>query len=586
MRRIRLFSVLSVAALSAATALALGPHTRAASDEGKPDCSDGAFAQLCTEVDDYQNAFGYYVGHDEPSALFYSNTPGSGNHMQYNVTLPTEPVEANNSSPTEAHSFETTPAFWFGMAMCDTQSYPEQSNTCTPDSDSNIVDSTVPNSWHHAPGVAFQELQFYPPGWVPQWAWDSCDPTKWCAALTIDSLSEDPITGHLLNPSCQSQILGGLEYVNFAFLTLNGAPIGPPNPLQFDPNTSGNPLGNGNVLFMNPGDNIAVSLHDTSSGLETEVTDNTTHQHGFMTASAANGFGQIRYNPGAQNGACQMLPYDFHPMYSTSTPQTRVLWAAHSYNVAMDVETGHFDFCSSVDTSTPEQSCSASGTEGAANFADGTEPSDADDNFCFGPSINPAPLLYQVTGCADSNDPGFDGTSYQSNYWPNSLTATTAPTPFLFTSPLSGANDSTTYATPYATYAFEADLPRIEDVPGSQHCIRYIGDHGSTAVGTNCTNPPLDDEHNPAAFYPYFSSANVGPSGACQWGAGTNWSSGQPGANTYGGRSAQFGPGYYTAYWVFGGHGASQVRLNNFNSAASGGSGTTPSSITATANLC
>jgi hypothetical protein len=34
--------------------------------------------RLCTEVDNAQAAFGHYVGHDEPSVLFYSHVPGSG----------------------------------------------------------------------------------------------------------------------------------------------------------------------------------------------------------------------------------------------------------------------------------------------------------------------------------------------------------------------------------------------------------------------------------------------------------------------------------------------------------------------------
>ena len=44
---------------------------------------------LCTEVQDYEAAFhGAYVGHDEPSVLYYSNVPGAGNRNQWQVTLP------------------------------------------------------------------------------------------------------------------------------------------------------------------------------------------------------------------------------------------------------------------------------------------------------------------------------------------------------------------------------------------------------------------------------------------------------------------------------------------------------------------
>ena len=62
----------------------------------------------------------------------------------------------------------------------------------TPDSDTNIKDGTDPAApdyiGKHA-GTAFMEMQFYPPGWVSWPAGISCDATKWCAALNIDSLS-------------------------------------------------------------------------------------------------------------------------------------------------------------------------------------------------------------------------------------------------------------------------------------------------------------------------------------------------------------------------------------------------------------
>jgi hypothetical protein len=235
---------------------------------------------MCAEVQDPSTAFGTgtkYVGHDEPSTLFYSNVPGSGNRMQYNLTIPSQPAGAYTNS--KSYDFQLHPAFWFGMAMCDTFSYPETNKKCTPDSDKNIVDPTMQA---RAAGVAFEELQFYPPGWIPQFAGSSCDPTKWCVALNIDSLSENPFTGQVMNPTCQSQILGGVEYVNFAFLTLNGAPLGAPNPLDFNPATSGFPQ-NPNTFFLNPGDKATVNLHDSPSGLVTTVSDATTRQRAART---------------------------------------------------------------------------------------------------------------------------------------------------------------------------------------------------------------------------------------------------------------------------------------------------------------
>jgi hypothetical protein len=89
------------------------------------------------------------------------------------------------------------------------------------------------------PGTAFTELQFYPPGRVKQFHGRRCDARDWCAALTIDSLSEDLVNGITLNPARQGEIRGGFEYVSFVFLTRSGTPIGPPNPLQFNSATSG-----------------------------------------------------------------------------------------------------------------------------------------------------------------------------------------------------------------------------------------------------------------------------------------------------------------------------------------------------------
>ena len=121
------------------------------------------YSTLCTELANPQEAYpGEYVGHDEPANVFWSNVPGSGNQAQYQLILPHDPSPRNPAS--KSYQFELNGSFWFGMAMCDTQSYPLQISTCPPDSDSNILDpATSPN---HA-GVAFMELQLYPPGWVP-----------------------------------------------------------------------------------------------------------------------------------------------------------------------------------------------------------------------------------------------------------------------------------------------------------------------------------------------------------------------------------------------------------------------------------
>jgi hypothetical protein len=188
------------------------------------------------------------------------------------------------------------------------------------------------------PGVAFMEMQFYPPGWIT-----SNSATQWTAALNIDSLSQNGNTGQGNNAACG----GAIEYVNYAFIQTDGVPPGPPNPLLQNGSTF---TANANTLYMNPGDELLVTEVDTAHGLKITVTDLTTGQSGFMVASAANGFGQILFDPNGTScdPATHNPPYDFHPMYATSSEHTRVPWAAHSYNIAFSDEIGYFEYCNTV----------------------------------------------------------------------------------------------------------------------------------------------------------------------------------------------------------------------------------------------
>ena len=61
-----------------------------------------------------------------------------------------------------------------------------------------------------------------------------------------------------------------------------------------------------------------------------------------MTASIANGFGHILYQPDSDSATWQ--PYAFHPEYSTGNPRGNT-WSAHTYNVAYSDEIGHFENC-------------------------------------------------------------------------------------------------------------------------------------------------------------------------------------------------------------------------------------------------
>jgi hypothetical protein len=522
-------SVTAVVAAVGAFALGIVPVAAASPSQHMAiNCAEAS--AMCTEVANSWDVFGHYVGHDEPSALFYSNVPGSGNHMSYDVTLPTDPSARNPTAAGKSYAFELSGADWFGMALCDTQSYPEQLSTCTPDSDSNIVDPAV--SPVHA-GEAFMEMQFYPPGWVPWPTWavavgaSSCDPTHWCAALNIDSLSLNPLTGQQNNAACENLV--GEEYLNFAFITKNGVAQAPANPVDstlttFTPDQSKD-------LFMNSGDRLRVAFTDTPNGVQVTIYDRSTHQFGSMTASAANGFAQVKYDP--TGTGCTAIPYDFHPMYSTSSPATRVTWAAHSYNIAFDSEIGHFQFCNGpvaipatpfgIDSNGNVTTCPAGDTEGAGAAA---QPADGDDAFCF-----PAQeaLLDKVAGCTFTNT-GFDGVSYQP-VWPDGNTRL-HPTPFQFASPETGRN----YNVQYQQAALEADLPDIEGNPPA--CNR--------TTGANCTLIPVTDDGQPAAFYPFYSTT---------WDHGCVWQFGNniPGQITNFGGNAQWGNLLQLAYTKKGG---------------------------------
>ena len=53
------------------------------------------YSPLCPDLANSAEVFGAdeYVGHDEPSLLFYSDDPGSGNSNLYKVRLPTDPKQ-------------------------------------------------------------------------------------------------------------------------------------------------------------------------------------------------------------------------------------------------------------------------------------------------------------------------------------------------------------------------------------------------------------------------------------------------------------------------------------------------------------
>jgi hypothetical protein len=485
---------------------------------------------------------GWYVGHDEPGIRFISHTPGSANTMTYLFKVPVDPSRAPTPSGSVTVYGQDSIAPWFGLAMCDPDSYPQ--NPCTPDSDTNASGSLDPD----AAGSAFMELQLYPPGFTPFIDSTSCSVTKWCAALTIDSL-ECNFQFAYCNPGCQ-------EPVNFAFLQTNGVPAGPPSPQLSDVSTF---LPNSDTLLINQGDVLKISISDPPQGFTTVIRDLTTGQTGYMVASAANGFMNTNLT------TCNGTPFTFHAEFSTASVTNQVPWAADIAGGPLVVqEIGHSEVCNSLKFDDPFSESFANGqsfldqdtydtcvggSEGpktigegpcTANVAGVTTCQDAETQGPDGPQAcptdNPASgtlceyadaycfpqgsRVIEVNGAtttawSDANqcaadryqngDLDFDGLSYLRSAWPASGNPN-RPTSLGLVGPFLGNGQ------PYPQIQFETDIN------GSAYLC-------NTATGGDCTAPPIS-----ASFYPYYSlsSASASPLGSdktsCVWNFGGNLS--------------------------------------------------------------
>ena len=404
-------------ALVVLSALA-GPAAARADSYGETLCQERPF--MCLDPYHSIGDNGAYTGHDEPTVQFSSHRPGTGGKdLLYYVKLPINaPVKPKQDGTGGTWDFQRRATFWLSITMCDTESSPNFTKTCTPNSDANArFRSADPHSPHYlgkAPGSAFMELQFYGPGWVPQFDGFGCTATKWCANLTIDSLSDQDNTGIQQNADClNNHFLVGEEPINWAYITKSGKSLAPANPLSLsDGDGTGLSVDPKKVLLFNPGDTLRVHMHDTPAGYRVDITDLTTGQSGSMTASIANGFGHILFQPNAQH--CHVAPYAFHPMYNSAVPRGS-LWGAHNTNVGASDEIGHFEYCDAIDPSTG--ACSNPGA--------GDPTLDEDDQACLDGSNYPG--VQPIIGCV-LDDGDFDGPAYQ-NTWPGTFLKPSARSP-------------------------------------------------------------------------------------------------------------------------------------------------------------
>jgi FIMAH domain len=356
------------------------------------------------------SGFGYYVGHDEPAVQFFSTADGSGNNMQWQIQLPaTDPTPTQDG--TKVANAELYITFWFGLAACDPDSRPYGS--CTPNSDSNNPATA---------GMAFLELQFYPPGW-------SCSGSQWCARMQFNSI-EDQVS------TCN------FETFNDVFVTKSGA-------------VGSNSGGNSDNLLMSAGDNIRVSIYDTTNGIETDINDLSSSQTGSMVASSANGF----FHTDPQT--CAQSAFTYHPAFKTASPSNYVGWASLAPNVDFAFEIGHWELCVT-------SSCSP-----ASNLPDGGDEGE------IPPGTNsPCTSLLGVGGCS-SKDSDYDGTPYQAD-WPDG--SSNHPSTLIMGSPDGNGVGPLSYK-------------------GGSYSEGYSKVHFATTVSTAS-----------AGFYPFYTQAGTGSS--------------------------------------------------------------------------
>ncbi len=515
--------VAAMALVALASPAIAGAENVSSSNRGALDCNgDSPLQQAarptmnCTDIRGFNTEWnantwngrfydnGEYIGHDEPDTTFLSHQPGSGDDITWTMRIGQDPQAAPtdvNPGHDVSHWFQLSPAPWFSMAMCDTSSYPTNEG-CTPESDSNAPTCVGTQTTNCFPGgdSAFMEMQLYPPGFPPFVDGIGCDDSHWCAALTIDSL-ECTVGFAVCNGNCE-------EPVNFGFIQRDGVPAGPASPQKADLDTD---TPNRETLLMNPGDVIQVHMFDApvpgergQRAFEVVIYDLTTHQSGWMQASATNGFQNTNIN------TCAGTPYNFQPEYNTAAKGNIIPWAALQTNISTEFETGHWESCQTLSEEQPFafnnfvstdpfngtvidttwNQCSGPYENAAPGEDGGTNP-EAGDAPCYPQGDTHGQLRSapdEATGCTDelyeNGDLDFDG----SPYWPEWPTGSqpTGRLPGSFVEDL-----PTTNGRQYGAFFMQTDIALSEST-----CS------GTTTAG--CTVPPS----GPGDFYPYWSRVN------------------------------------------------------------------------------
>ena len=183
-------------------------------------CGEGS--PLCAEANDALGYNGGYTGHDEPSLLFYSGAPGSGNDSNYRWSFPRIRRSCRSRTARVARSTSRTGSRSGSAWICATTSRHRSSRTTRACRTATRTSSTAPTRRKPTtsatiPGRRSWSCSSTRRAGCRSRTPSAATPRKWCAAMAIFSFNSDQNTGVANNADCLNTV--GIEPANFAFIT-------------------------------------------------------------------------------------------------------------------------------------------------------------------------------------------------------------------------------------------------------------------------------------------------------------------------------------------------------------------------------
>ena len=436
---------------------------------------------------------GIYVGHDEPSVEFKSASPGSGNDITYRLTLPKDPPQHVRRRTARAAPGTSSSGRPSGSgSRCATRSRrpstrrparPTQTRTTSsePNPTAAGLHRQAPRQRVHGAAVLRPRLRSAVRG------------LRLHGAPVLrrhdDRQPDRPGPEHRRRPNnadCDNYILGGIEPINWAYITKSGVSQAPANPLftgTFDdpnfaavnPDSTEGPVDEPGRPHQDPHARHGRRVPGRPDRPARRV------RAGSMTASIANGFGHILYEPELRHMPCGAVRVP--PRVQHGQPARQHVVRAHLQRGLSRTRSGTSRTASSW---TRDFNCAVpAGYEGQA-----ARPDD-DNDFCVPAEDS---MLVQINGCF-SDDGDFDGPVLSARLAgddPNRAAGRRAP-------PIAGPVHQPARERRRRTTRRSRSrptCPRIEAADSQDNppfCNR--------TTGADCVNPPRG-----AAFYPFYST--------------------------------------------------------------------------------